>query len=180
MLLRRSAFWALFAVTTAVYLVMILWSLPRVAAAAGGAAPFDLRLLGYGFDEAQAFLAALRPDGAAFYLGVQHRLDIAYPALLALTLFFAIRALAPRRGPIPPPLLALIALPGAVFDYLENAAVAAMLRLGASGVTPEIVARASLWTILKSAFTAIAMVVLVVLAAMALWKRASKRKVHPT
>jgi len=166
---RQVAFWILFATTLAIYLVMIVWSLLKISAAAAGGAPFDMRPLGYGFEEAKTFLAALTPEGTSFYLNVQHRLDAAYPALLAATLFFAIRALA--RGPVPPTILALVALPGALFDYLENAAVMQMLELGASGLTPELVARASLWTLLKSVFTTIAMTLLLALAAVAVWRR---------
>jgi hypothetical protein len=68
-----------------------------------------------------------------------------------------------------------VALPGAVFDYLENASVSAMLRRGAADVTPELVARANLWTLLKSAFSTIAMIVLLVLAAAAVWRRVTQR-----
>ena len=87
---RRVAFWILLVVTLAVYVVMINWSLPLIAERADGLRPFDLRPIGYDFDEAKAFLAALKPEGAEFYLGVQHKLDSIYPALLAATLFFAI------------------------------------------------------------------------------------------
>ena len=169
---RRVAFWALFAVTAAVYLVIVLWSLPKISAAAGGAAPFDMQPFGYSFDEAKTFLAALTPEGSEFYLNVQHRLDAAYPALLAATLFFAIRALAPGVGFVPT-LPALIALPGAIFDYLENASVTAMLNAGAAGLTPELIARASRWTLLKSIFTTIAMLLLLALLGRALWFRVS-------
>ena len=101
MVSRRVAFWALFAVTNIVYLVMVVWSLPKVSEAAGGLVPFDMRPTGYSFEEAKAFLAALGPEGTAFYLHVQQRLDLLYPALLAATLFFAIRALTPSWSPIP-------------------------------------------------------------------------------
>ena len=58
--------------------------------------------------------------------------------------------------------IALIALPGAVFDYLENTAVSAMIAAGPDGITEADVAEASLWTALKSAFTTIALVVLLI------------------
>ena len=160
---RTIAFWLLFAVTMALYAVMVLWSLPVIAKAAAGLMPFDLRPGGYGFDQAQAFLTALPDDGKAFYLNVQQRFDLFYPALLAATLFFAIGLLAPARWGAWRWVLALTALPGAVFDYLENHAVAGMLQAGAGGVTPEIVAAASRWTVLKSQSTAIAMVILLAL-----------------
>lgn len=175
---QRMAFWALFVVTLTVYLTMVLWSLPKISDASGGSAPLDMRPLGYAFAETKAFIAALPPDAAEFYLTVQHRLDAVYPALLAATLFFAIRALTPPRFPVAPWLVALISLPGAAFDHLENAAVADMLSLGAEGVTPDLVAHASLWTVLKSAFTSLAMLLLLVFAAVWLWRRVTGRKPH--
>jgi hypothetical protein len=160
---RRIAFWILFAVTMAVYGVMVLWSIPRISAAADGLTPFDMRLTGYTFAEAQKFLTALPPEGAAFYLNVQERLDIAYPALLAATLFFAIAALLPRRLGIWRWLIALIAIPGSVFDYLENAAVSTMLVAGHDGLTSQLVETANRWTVLKSVFSTVAMVILLML-----------------
>jgi hypothetical protein len=160
---RRALFWALAAVTLAVYLAMVLWSLPRISAAAGGLAPFDLRPGGYSEAQARAFLALLGEDGARFYLAVQQRLDTAFPALSAATMAIAIVHLGrdlPRAAR-----LAAAAVPvlGAAFDYLENAAVAVMLRAGANGLTAEMAAAASRWTVLKSAFVAAAFVILLLL-----------------
>jgi hypothetical protein len=147
----------------AVYGTMVIWPLPRITAAADGLAPFDMRPLGNTFAEAQAFLRALSPEATAFYLNVQQKLDIAYPALLAATLFFAIAALLPHRLGVWRWLIALIAIPGSVFDYLENTAVSAMLVVGDEGLTPALVETANRWTVLKSGFSAIAIVTLVVL-----------------
>lgn len=161
---RRIAFWILFAVTMAVYGTMVLWSLPRISSAAGGLAPFDMRPTGYTFIEAQAFLNALQPEAVEFYLNVQERLDFAYPALLAITLFFAIAALLPRRLGAWLWLIALVAIPGSIFDYFENAAVSAILVAGHDGLTLQLVETASRWTVLKSGFSTVAMVTLLVLA----------------
>ena len=160
---RTIAFWLLLVATLAVYGTMLVWSLPVVAQAAGGLTPFDMRPGGYTFDDAKAFLTALTPDGAAFYRDVQQRLDLFYPGLLAATLFFAIGWLTPARWGVWRWLLALTAIPGAAFDYLENHAVAGMLALGAGGITPEIVATASRWTVLKSEATTVAMAILLIL-----------------
>ena len=157
---RSIAFWALVAVTGAVYVAMVAWALPHIAGEAGGLQPFDLRPLGYSHDEAKTFLAALTPAGADFYIRVQHALDLAFPALLAATLFFAIVRLAPPRLGVWRYVIALVAIPGAVFDYLENAGVSAMLALGADGIDAATVAAASRWTVLKSAFDTLAFVVL--------------------
>jgi len=161
--LRKILFWVLFAATLAVYAVMLTWSLPTVSAAAGGLAPFDLRLNGYSFDEAERFLTALSPDGAVFYRDVQHKLDIAYPALNALTLFFAIAALLPRKLGGWRYLVAAPVFLTAVFDYLENATVDLMLAAGAAGLTPELVTTANGWTQAKAITTTVVMSALLAL-----------------
>ncbi len=176
MIPARAAFWLVFAVTLGVYLVMLLWTLPAITAAAGGLAPFDLRPTGYSFDEARAFLAALTPEGTALYRTVQQRLDIAYPALLAATLVLAILLLSPSGLGRWRWLLAATALPGMVFDYLENAAVAAMLDGGAAALTPELAQAANRWTLLKSAFSTLAFTVLLVLLARWLFRRVLHRR----
>ncbi|RMF41238.1 MAG: hypothetical protein D6754_01455, partial [Alphaproteobacteria bacterium] len=101
----RLLFWALVLATGAVYLAMVLWSLPRITEATGGLMPFDLRPTGYSLAEARAFLAALDPATTRFYLDVQHSLDLIFPALLGATLILAFIALAPARLKLP---LALI------------------------------------------------------------------------
>ncbi|MAS07872.1 MAG: hypothetical protein CL534_24735 [Ahrensia sp.] len=168
---KNRLFWFVFAVTLAVYCVMIFWSIPRISAQAGGLAVFDLRPGGYSFDDAKAFLAALSPEGAAFYANVQHKLDTAYPALLALTLGWAILRLAPARwGPWRWP-LAATALPGMVFDYRENLDVDAMLELGPNGITPRIVEAASLDSQIKAATSSMSMAVLLILLGLWLFRR---------
>lgn len=155
--MRKIAFWTLAAVTLAVYAVMLGWSLPTVSAAAGGLVPFDLRLGGYSLADVQQFLTALSPEGAAFYRDVQHRLDLAYPALSALTLFFALAHLLPERLGRWRYVIALPALATAAFDYAENFTVDRMLEAGAAGLTPDLVATASTATQLKSLTTTLVM-----------------------
>ena len=168
----RLIFWMMFAVMLGVYLVMVLWSLPLLMADAGGLPVFDLRPAGYSFDEAQAFLAALSPEGRAFYLDVQQWLDTAYPALMGVTLVMAFGFL--FRGALR--WIAIVfALAGAVFDYLENAAVAGMLRAGSEGITPDMVATASRWTLLKSGAVTLAMLMLIAGLVMLLWRRVRRK-----
>ncbi len=171
---RTLLFWLLTAATVGVYVTMLVWSLPTISRAASGLTPFDMRPGGYTFDEARAFLAALSADGNAFYRKVQHRLDLFYPALLGATLFFAIALLTPASWGQWRWLLAAAAIPGAIFDYMENHAVATMLRLGAEGVTPVEVATASRWTVLKSQSTTVAMAIL--LALLLLWAGSKFRR----
>jgi hypothetical protein len=157
------AYWVLVVVTLAIYAVMLVWTLPTIAGSAGGLAPFDMRPGGYSFDEAKAFLGAITGEGKRLYLDVQQRLDLVYPALYGATLFFAIAFLTPRSWGAWKWPLAATALPVPVFDYLENASVHGLLIAGADGVTPESVAVASRWTMLKSWATTVAMVILLAL-----------------
>lgn len=175
--MRRILFWVLVGTTLAVYGTMVVWSLPIVSAGAGGLAPFDMRPGGYDFAAAQQFLAALSPEAAAFYGNVQHKFDLAYPALAALTLFFALAALLPRTLGMLRFVLAAPTALVAIFDYLENQAVAGMLAAGPSGLTPAMVEEASRWTTLKSSATTVAMTLLLVLL---LWRGAAalRRRTH--
>ncbi|MBW6506613.1 MAG: hypothetical protein K0B00_07685 [Rhodobacteraceae bacterium] len=162
--MKRRLFWALFALMAGVYGAMLFLTLPQLKQLSGGPLPFDLRPGGYDLAEAQALLAALGAEGRRYYLGVQQMLDSAYPALYAVVMVLAFRALAPLwwgRA------LGLLALAGAGFDYLENARVAAMLRLAPEEVTAAMVAAASQATVAKSITVAAALVALSVLLARA-------------
>ena len=168
----RLIFWALFAVMTGVYLTMVLWSLPIIVDAGQGRVPFDLRPAGYHFDYAVFFLEELSEEGRLFYLNVQQMLDSAYPALFGVVMTMAFVHL--LRGYYR--IIAIgFALAGMVFDYLENAAVAVLLLAGPRGYfTPEMVARASMWTQAKSVTVTVALLMLISGLVMA-WRR--KRKV---
>lgn len=172
---RLTAFWLLLVIWLAVYAVMIFWSLPTISEAAGGATPFDLRPGGYSFDEAVAFLTALSAEGRSFYLKVQHRFDLVYPPLLSATLFFAIFLLAPANWRDWRIILAITAIPSAVFDLLENSAVEIMLNLQIEGITPEIVAIANRWTVLKGQATIVPAVIMFALLLLWAWSKLKKR-----
>jgi hypothetical protein len=157
----RTLFWLVIGATLGVCLAMILWSIPRISAAAGGLATFDMRPGGYTLEEARAFLAALSSEGAAFYRRVQLRLDIVYPGLLALATGWAILRLAPRwrfrRW------LALVPLPAMAFDWLENASIARMLAAGPERLTAELAARATALSQAKAVASTVALSLLLAL-----------------
>ena len=171
---RRLAYGLLFAATTMVYLFMALWTLPEIAASAGGLQAFDLRPAGYSEAQARAFLAALNDDGRALYVGLQHRLDTAYPALLALNLVFALFWAFPRAGNAARVVFSAIPSGTAVFDYLENLRVGAMLAMPPESVTADIIAAASSATVMKSILATVAFVLLLLGLAkwlFVMWKR---------
>lgn len=161
-------FWALFALTTALYLAMTLWSLPQLSALAGGQAMFDLRPSGYDLTTARTILDGLGAAGRDFYLRVQQPLDALFPPLEALVLSLAFLRLYSRAVARP---LILLAIAAAAFDLMENVGVATMLRAGPDGVSAEMVAVASRWSVMKSASVTFAMLALLAGLAMAGWRR---------
>ena len=157
---RARAFWVLFAAMITVYLVMVLWTLPEIAASADGLKAFDVRPAGYSETQARAFLTALSADGRVLYLGVQHRLDTAYPALVALTLIYALFWAFPRSGNAARVAFFVVPTAAAVFDYLENARVGAMLAMAPQDVTADMISAASSATVIKSGLSTVAFVML--------------------
>jgi hypothetical protein len=167
----RPLYWIVLALTVAVYATMLVWTLPVISREAAGLAAFDMRPGGYTLDEAKAFLEALTPRGRVLYLGPQHWLDLAYPLLLAIFTGWSILRLLPtgwlRRGAW----LALLPIPGMIFDYIENGAVTAILTGDPETLSPQLVAYASQMTMLKSVFTSLSLTILLVLFLLWLWRR---------
>jgi hypothetical protein len=168
---QAAMFWALFAATTLVYVIMVFWSLPKISAMAGGQMPFDLRPMGYSLEEARNFLGALSDEGRAFYLGTQHSLDTLYPPLLAATLGLGSWIMSPASSRLVRMLLSGLAVPGMGFDLAENHAVSGLLAMPVAAIDAEAVMIASALTALKSLFTTIAMTTLLVLTLAWAWRR---------
>jgi len=143
----RPLFRLSLAATLLLWLVMSLWSMPRLEAIGGGRI-FDLRFFGYDRQDAEVLLAALGPEGRGFYADVQQALDTVFPALLALTLVLWFRRTA-GRGWVRP--LSALTLLAAALDYAENSLVRGMLVSG----TAEGVEWASRLTQAKSAAGAV-------------------------
>ena len=174
MALKWKLYWLIFAAALAVYGTMIFWSLPFIANEAGGPIPFDMRPGGYSLAEAQAFLTALSDQGRLFYLTTQHRLDLIYPALLAFVLTGAGRGLT-QNGYRPIAfVIGFAAFLGAGADYTENMRVAAMLRAAPEALDAALVESASFATLIKSATTTVAMVLVLGLVVLALIRRFRK------
>lgn len=169
-------YWALVVATLVLYFVMVLWSLPFISQAAGGLVAFDLRPTGYSYEAAVDFLSALSNGGRAFYADVQHRLDMAYPVMLASVLVIGLWRLSRGWNAAIRVILITFPLVGAVADYLENNAVAAMLHASGGEVIPEMVAISSRWTIVKSGATTMGMVALLGLLLLAWARKIANRK----
>jgi len=172
----KPAFWIVFVLTLANYLAMLFWSTPILNKMSGSLAIFDLRMTGYSLAEAKALLSALGSEGISFYLNVQQTLDFTFPALFALSLGLAIILLTPARPGLWRYALALVAVPGMIFDYMENAAVRLLLFSGPDNINAQIVAIASGRSVNKAIFTAIAISVVVVLLLLSVRKKFRARK----
>ena len=161
-------FWAILAAMLASWLAMNLWTNPRIEALAGGFRLLDMRFTGYSFAEAQAFIAAIGDEGRALYLGPQMWLDYIFPPLMAAVLFLTYRWLFPGW---PGLVIGTLSLSSFVVDWLENMAIAAMLRAGPDGMTPEMAEAASGWTTVKWSLALLGGVALVVGFALRLRRR---------
>jgi len=153
-------YWVVVVATVTNYLMMVLWSLPRVSEMAGGGVPFDMRLGGYTFDDARVFLTVITDTGRDFYLNTQQLLDLFYPTLFAITVAIPLIHLMPRYWGWA---LAVLAIAAGVFDHLENHAVAVMLRVEPDALTEAMVVAANKWTLAKSISTTIASVALLLI-----------------
>lgn len=160
---------------TSVYVAMISGTLAHLEFISGQT-PFDMRPFGYTAADAASLLAALGEQGREYYLRRQIALDTIYPALLALTLSGAIcwfGKFIPQKRLVR--LGVAFAVAGALFDYLENLGIVAMIH-GWPDVPGSLVHAASAATIAKSVMTTLA----VTLALAAGLIRARRPKRAPT
>lgn len=174
MTMRWKLYWLIVALTLAIYATMITRSLPYIAGQARGKLPFDMRSTGSTRAEAQAFLTALSDQGRLFFLTTQHRLDLIYPALRALVLTGAGRGLT-QNGYRPIAfVIGFAAFLGAGANFTGNIRVAAMLRAAPEALDAALVESARFATLIKSATTTVAMVLVLGLLAPALIRRFRK------
>ncbi len=161
-------FWFILAAMLVAWLGMNFWSAPGIEELSGGLRLLDMRFKGYSFDEAKDFVAAIGDEGTALYLGAQLWLDMIFPPLLGAVLFLIYRWLFPG---LPGLIIGTLSLTSVVVDYLENAALVAMLRAGPDRLTPEVAATASQWTTVKWSLTLVGLVTLVIGIALRLRRR---------
>ena len=179
---RGSLVAAALVLSTGLFLTMIWGTLAHLREVAGGLAPFDMRPGGYDLADARALLAALGPEGRAYYAETQLRLDTLYPLTYALSrglllLWLAAPGRASSRGLFASAKAALLIPPAAAcfLDWAENQGIAAMLAGGAE-LSPATVARTSAFTVAKSAASTLAESSVVVLLGAGLWRWLRRRR----
>jgi hypothetical protein len=117
-----------------IWAVMFFGPLAHLTRLAGGLAPFDIRLRGYSYVEARAFLEAIGSQGRRYYANPELIIDTFYPPLYAvsrgLALWWLTMSGRVREAPLPLKVrYALIAVPilMASLDLFENGCIAVML-----------------------------------------------------
>lgn len=146
----------LFIATMAVYLWMLLVTIPQVQAYAPGKALFDLSPTGYSYQEAVSLLETLGEEGRQVYLTRQIPLDFIYPGLFAAAYSLMLAWIFQRGFSEESPifLLTLIPLAGGLFDYFENIGIILMLTTFPT-ISSVLVTIASVFTVMKSMSTII-------------------------
>jgi hypothetical protein len=165
----------LFIIATAIYLVMVLITLPYLSQQAGGLQMFDLIPRGYDIQYTNQLLDALGEGGRWHYLTRQIPLDLLYPGLLSAVLCGAWLMLL-KSGQISASFLrgfTTVAVLAGLADYGENIAVATML-VSFPDISLGLVTTASLLTIIKSGFTTIFFIALTILAGTVFYQKKFK------
>lgn len=156
-----------------IYMFMLTVSLPRLQNDMDGLAVFDMRPMGYSFEEAREIVSTISEEGTDYYKSVQLPIDFIYPVLLALfgmlaLGYFSNRVYVPRISYILP-LFVVMA------DYIENIYIYTML---SGNLTESMVNVSSFFTVLKSLSTTVLLTELSLLAVMVLRKFIKSRNVN--
>ena len=128
-----------------------------------GSPIFDLRPMGYNYEEALYILSQLDDEWRSFYLFPQLFLfDILYPFLLAIAMYyFGKRLLILNNLKFRGPYLFLISIPfwSMIFDYAENTCISLMLQ-NTGNPSSFLVKISSSFSLLKSSTSTAAWIIL--------------------
>lgn len=161
----RKGIIILFLLAHSVLLFMMAFTFPRINAKMGTQA-FDLKAFGYSYEEAVTMIGNLDPATLDLYVFPQLLLlDAFYPLLLALFLSTLMIRLSKLTRKQPDSLfsnLYLLPFLAMLFDYAENTSILTMI-LDPINLSPGLVQLASTLSILKSSFTTLSWIVILIL-----------------
>lgn len=141
--------------------MILLWTGPIIEE--GGVEIFDTRTQGYDLATARMILDSLTDRARDVYLGAQRVADTAFPVGLLGTLAFGMIIAARRWSMALGVALALLPFGYFVFDMLENAGVATMIRMGSGEISEPQVQRVSGFTVWKFRLVNASIVVFLIL-----------------
>ena len=153
----------LFVLTMAVYLTMLLYSIPAVTAFAPKLPIFDLSPFGYSFNYATELLDTLGVEGRNLYLSTQLPLDFICPGLFSVTYSLLLVWLLGKTYSEDSKVYYLVFVPflAGIFDYVENVFIIKMIT-SFPDIQIATVKVASFFTLLKSSFTMLFFLLLIV------------------
>ena len=160
----------------AIYLLMLLYTIPQVTQYSQGMKIFDLLPTGYSYEYAIELLSTLGNDGRDMYLHQQLPMDFIYPGLFAASCCLILAWLFKKSFHANSAMFYFCFVPIAagLFDYLENTFILRMLTVYPDVTEPH-VSVASIMTIFKSAFTTVFFLLLIVGAIMFLRRKRAEK-----
>ncbi len=160
-----------------VYFIMLLYTIPQVAAYAPGMKLFDLSPMGYTFEYAVKLLEHLGREGREHYLYQQLPLDFIYPGLFAVSCSLLLSWLFLKSQDMNSKLFyfCYIPLAAGLFDYCENIFIVRILT-SYPDVSIISISLASTMTIVKSVLTTVFFVLLIIAVILYLKKKPKLKK----
>jgi hypothetical protein len=153
-----------FILANVVYAYMLTISIPEVMAFANGMALPDMLPTGYSLSYLQALFNELGEKGMDIYLYKQLLADTFYPMFFGISYclvwFFFLKKL--KKYPVALNWIAYFPFLAGTFDYFENIGIYLMLKQHTS-ITQNLAVFTSSFTIIKSTFTTLYFVALIVL-----------------
>ncbi|PHO02986.1 hypothetical protein CSC82_13755 [Rhodobacteraceae bacterium 4F10] len=140
---------ALSAVTLLMYSSLVATGVWHLVLGPDHLPPFDLRVLGYTYFDARAYLSLLTPEQAALYVGTLRKMDTIFPLLMGLWIGMCLWGVTRNLHPWSRLILLIAPASFTVMDLCENALIAEMVRSGPDALERDLVALASAYTMSK-------------------------------
>lgn len=154
----------LFVLTNFVYAFMLVVTIPQLLIYSNGILIMDMMPTGYDLAHATALLNKMGQEGRDFYLFRQLPTDMIYPGLFAISYSLLLGYLLKKIEKLNGNLIYLCWLPilAGTSDYLENFGIINLL-LSFPDISATAVSITNVFTILKSGFSTLYFVVLLVI-----------------
>ncbi|HEX7411123.1 MAG TPA: hypothetical protein VF298_03190 [Bacteroidales bacterium] len=165
----------LFILTSIIYAMMLLVTIPRLTHFSVGMKILDMMPLGYSAEYVNALLNALGESGRNAYLYDQLPLDMIYPFMYGLTYCLVLAWFLESMGKLKGffVYLCLLPLAAATFDYLENIGIITMLKSYPHN-SDLLSQTTNVFSVLKSSLTTVYFLVLIVVVILFGIKRLSR------
>lgn len=150
--------------SSSIYLIMLTITIPQIMAITGGIKILDMMPIGYTPKYVNELTSILGESGRHLYLYHQIPLDMAYPALFGVSNTLIIAYLLKKAERFENKLffLCLIPILAGIMDYCENIGIITILK-SYPNITDLLSQVTNVFSILKSMFTTLYFVVLLVL-----------------